>query len=263
MVLQKIIASTKKRLKERKISHPLAEGSCRRLHEGRSFLHALAGKRHAFIAEYKNASPSEGQMGIHLSLEKTVALYNVHADAISVLTEEEHFQGTLEDLARASSLATIPVLRKDFIVDPYQILEALHYGADAVLLIADILDRESLQSLFQYALDRGLDVLLEAHSVPAFERALTLNPSILGINNRNLDDLTIDRGRTRELSGAVPPGTLVVSESGFLTPEHIEEIKPWARAFLIGTAIMKSGNPEETVKLISSVIHNERGGGEP
>jgi indole-3-glycerol phosphate synthase len=259
-VLEKILTSTRERVEGRKASLPLDESLCRRLYPGRGLLEALARKRHGLIAEFKRASPSEGEMSSPLSLDDAVRLYNCHADAISILTEEEHFHGSLEHLSRAGALSAIPVLRKDFIIDRYQILESLSHGADAVLLIADILDGEKLRNLYHCAMEHGLDVLVEAHSPGAFEKALGLNPPLLGINNRNLDDFTIDRGRTRELSRQVSPSTILVSESGFMKIEHIEEVKPWARAFLIGTLFMKSTNPEATLIQISSAIHNERGG---
>jgi len=259
-VLEEILNSTKEKVAMRKRTIPLHEDTCRRLYPGRDLVKALARRRHGLIAEYKSASPSEGKMSPALSLEETVRLYNRHADAISVLTEEDHFHGSLESLSKAASLSAIPVLRKDFIIDRYQVLESLIHGADAVLLIADILDGEELQAFYQLATEKGLDVLVEAHSTRAFEKALVLAPSLMGINNRNLGDLSIDRGRTAELSPRVPPTTILVSESGFHTVEHIEEVKPWVQAFLIGTAFMKSGNLEATLLEIGSAIHNERGG---
>lgn len=195
-----------------------------------------------------------------LSLDDAVRLYNCHADAISILTEEEHFHGSLEDLSRAGTLSALPVLRKDFIIDRYQISESLYHGADAVLLIADILDEEKLRTLYRLAEGKGLHVLMEAHSRDALEKALSLNPPVIGINNRNLEDFTIDRGRTRELARYVSSSAILVSESGFLKTEHIEEVKPWAQAFLIGTAFMKAKNPEAALIEISSALHHERGG---
>jgi indole-3-glycerol phosphate synthase len=163
-----------------------------------------------------------------------------------VLTQREHFGGSIEDLSVARVAVDLPILRKDFIDDEYQLYQAKAYGADAVLLIAGGLDDRQLRNLQNEASDIGLDCLVEAHDEQELHRALETAPKLLGINNRDLTTLKVDRGTTQRLAGLVPrgAGTFVVAESGYEKPEHLIGLEQLGiEAVLIGTALMHSDDP--------------------
>lgn len=243
MILQEILEKKRVRLEERKSRIPIRLLEEKSGPPERDFLEALRSQTHALIAEFKRSSPSSGKMS-SLDLRETVGLYSEYAQAISILTEEDHFGGSLEDLSIAAQESPIPVLRKDFIIDPYEIYESRYHGADALLLIAEALTESELAHLYALTRKLSMHALIEVHHSESLDKVLPLAPPIIGINNRNLEDLTIDRSRTAALSRRIPAGTLIVSESGFLQASHIEEVKPYVGAFLIGTAFMNAGDPE-------------------
>jgi indole-3-glycerol phosphate synthase len=171
------------------------------------------------------------------------------AAAISVLTEERSFGGSLDDLARVAPGVPVPVLRKDFLVDPYQLLEARAYGASAALLIVALLSDAELAALLREAAGLGLAALVEVHDRPELERALAAGAGIVGINNRNLKTLQVDTETTFALRPLVPPGTIVVSESGQRTRADLERLAAaGVDAALIGEAIMRAGDVEGKVR---------------
>jgi indole-3-glycerol phosphate synthase len=165
-----------------------------------------------------------------------------------VLTDEPHFYGSLADLEAARAASALPILRKDFIVDPYQLWEATLAGADAVLLIVAALAEEDLRLLWDEAAALDLDCLVEVHDEQDLERALELDPDVIGINNRNLVDLVVDPSTTAELITDVPAGKTVVAESGYSEPAQMEELdRIGVDAVLIGETLMRSENPEATL----------------
>jgi len=253
-VLEKIIDRTREKVAERKAGTPLSSFKIPMFAPKREFLNTLRKHPHSLIAEFKRSSPSEGPMGSPMSIVEAVALYNRHARAISVLTEGEFFGGNSDDLRYAAEHSCIPVLRKDFIIDPYQVYESRYYGADAILLIADILTHDELMELSIIAQELFMDVLVEAHSEESLRKALSIGPQILGINNRDLFTLAVDRETTRRLAPLVPKDVVLVSESGYREPSQVEEMKPFARAFLIGTAIMKAANPQERIREFTALL---------
>jgi indole-3-glycerol phosphate synthase len=195
------------------------------------------------IAEFKRRSPSAGPIDESADPAATARSYMRNgAAAISVLTDEKYFGGSVKDLERVREAVTIPLLRKDFIIDEYQLHEAKAYGADSVLLIADVLSKQTLRHLFDRAIDLGLECLVEIHDVPHIRRLDLNRMKLIGINNRNLRTFTVDLDHTKELMQYLPPGIIVISESGIRGPEDIEEIKSYgAHGALIGEYFMKNG----------------------
>ena len=201
------------------------------------------------IAECKRRSPSKGVLRTDYHPEQIAAGYEAHgAAAISVLTEPTFFDGSLDHLRRVRTAVDVPLLRKDFIVTPYQLLEAVAAGADAVLLIVAALDDDALQRLLTEATALGLAVLVEVHSQAELSRAVALGARIIGVNNRNLRTLTVDLNASRELIGQVPDPVLGVAESGLRTSDDLVGLgRAGYRAFLIGETLMSTPDPGETL----------------
>lgn len=219
--------------------------------EDRPFNEALVRPGLSLIAEFKRRSPSAGQIAMEsVDVAAQVAAYERGgAAALSVLTDEPNFGGSLADLRAARAACGMPILRKDFIIDPYQLYEAAVNGADAVLLIVAALDDEDLRSLYQEARAIDLDCLVEVHDAEELERALEAGAEVLGINNRNLDDMSIDVATTYELMPNVPAGKTVVAESGISGREELEELeRVGVDAVLIGSALMAVADPEAKVR---------------
>jgi len=222
-----------------------ARGLARRS-ERRPFAAALRCARGpAVVAEIKRASPSVGLIARNFDAAAIASRYQAaRADAISVLTEADHFLGELAYLDIARRHCTCPVLRKDFLSTPYHIAQAAAHGADAVLLIVAGLDDGTLRTLTLEASRFDLDTLVEVHDEEELERALALGASVVGINNRDLRTFETDLGITEHLLPSVPPGTLVVSESGVHQPGDIANLHAkGARGFLIGEALMRAEDP--------------------
>lgn len=197
------------------------------------------------IAEIKRASPTKGVLRADLDLHWFAETYErAGAAAISVLTEKHFFQGDLNDMRQARGLVDIPVLRKDFIIDEYQILEARANDADAVLLIAAVLNQWQLNHLQAVAASVGLATLVEVHTPAEAERALAAEAAVIGVNNRNLEDFTVDLATTERLMGYLPAGMVVVSESGIRGPDDIRRVRDWGvHAVLVGEAIVTADDP--------------------
>ncbi|SRR5579884_143509 len=224
----------------------------------RSFHAALARPGLSVIAEHKRRSPSAGPIREDLVLEDVVAAYERGgAAALSILTEGPSFGGSLEDLRAARRAAGLPLLRKDFVVDPYQVHESFAAGADAILLIVAALSPQTLASLHAEATDLGLSVLVEVHDERELESALEIEAPIIGINNRDLKTLQVDTRRTFELLPrlGIPadPRALVVSESGFSAPEQLRDLaQAGVDAVLIGEALMRSPDIETACRSLTA-----------
>ncbi len=216
----------------------------------RPFSEALVRPGLSLIAEFKRRSPSAGEIAGDASVAEICSAYERGgAAALSVLTDETHFGGALDDLRAARAASGLPILRKDFIVDVYQLYEAAVNGADAVLLIVAALATTTCGRCSRRRALLDLDCLVEVHDEPDLERALELDADVIGINNRNLDDLSVDLETTAELIVDVPAGKTVVSESGYDRREQLEELERiGCDAVLIGEALMRSGDPETAVR---------------
>ncbi|MBS1795736.1 MAG: indole-3-glycerol phosphate synthase TrpC [Acidobacteria bacterium] len=198
------------------------------------------------IAEIKRASPSKGVINDRIDVAETARAYELGgACAISVLTEEDRFQGSLADLETARAAVSLPILRKDFVIDAFQIYEAAAAGADVVLLIAAILDDRQMNEFHRLAEDElGMDALVEVHTLEELERVNQIGPPIVGVNNRDLHSFRVSLDVSRELVRHAPAGTLLIAESGLSTRTEIEDLQTRGfRGFLIGETLMRSGDP--------------------
>lgn len=207
------------------------------------------------IAEIKRASPSKGVINGDLQPAYTAWAYEqAGATAISVLTDREFFHGSGEDLVQARIASTLPILRKDFIIDPYQVLQAKLWGADAILLIVAALEHQELKRLFDYATNLGLECLVEVHNEAEVEVALEIGAEIIGINNRNLADFSVDLGVTERLRPLIPRDRVVVSESGIRTEEDMHRMMACGvQGLLIGEALCASSYPSAMLQKLLSL----------
>lgn len=221
----------------------------------RSMSRALSASDTGVIAEFKRRSPSKGWINEHASLEAVAGGYAQNgASALSVLTDEKFFGGNLDFLRTVSSLVDVPVLRKDFIIDEYQLFQAFEAGADAVLLIASCLSCESCRALASKAHDLGLEVLLEIHSADELDH-MDCGPDMVGVNNRNLGTFHTDVNNSFALAELLPKDTVLVSESGISEPQTICRLRDAGyRGFLIGETFMKTANPAECLRLFVDEI---------
>ncbi|WED20702.1 bifunctional indole-3-glycerol-phosphate synthase TrpC/phosphoribosylanthranilate isomerase TrpF [Vibrio sp. JC009] len=249
-VLAKIVADKRIWVEERKKQQPLDSFKGSLTNSDRSFYDALSTGKTAFILECKKASPSKGLIRDDFDLEYIASVYNNHASAISVLTDEKYFQGSFEFLPKVRSIAKQPVLCKDFMVDTYQVYLARHYSADAILLMLSVLSDDEYQELADVAHSLGLGILTEVSNEEELERAIRLKAKVVGINNRNLRDLSIDLNRTRELAPKLPEGTTVISESGIYTNQQVRDLSQYANGFLIGSSLMAEDNLELAVRSV-------------
>lgn len=237
-VLAKIVADKAIWVEQRKQQQPLTSFQNDIQPSTRDFYHALAGAKTAFILECKKASPSKGLIREDFDPVAIAGVYKHYASAISVLTDEKYFQGNFDFLPQVSSAVTQPVLCKDFIIDPYQIYLARFYQADACLLMLSVLNDEQYRSLAAVAHSLNMGVLTEVSNEEELARAIHLEARVVGINNRDLRDLSIDLNRTRTLAPQLGSGVTVISESGIHTYAHIRELSHYANGFLIGSALM-------------------------
>lgn len=257
-VLKKIIATKGEEVAFRSQTLPLAELKARALDNDpaalRGFYRAMKAKVEAglpaVIAEIKKASPSKGVLREHFVPQQIAEQYEAAGAAcLSVLTDREYFQGHEDYLVAARGACSLPVIRKDFLVDPYQIYEARTLNADCVLLIVAALSAMQLQDLEGLAHELGMDVLVEVHDEAELHTALRLNTPLLGINNRNLHtfDLTLDT--TFGLLSQVPENKLLVTESGILTPDDVAAMRARdVHAFLVGEAFMRADHPGDELQ---------------
>ncbi len=257
MILEKIAATTGERVEAQKRELPLAELKARVADKNRDtgfpFEKALAKQGMSFICEVKKASPSKGVIAEHFPYVQIAREYELAgADAISVLTEPIHFQGSNACLTEIRKEVTLPLLRKDFTVDAYMIYEAKEIGADAVLLICSILSEQQLQEYAGLAKELGLSALVETHDEREIEMALKAGAGIIGVNNRNLKDFTVDIQNSIRLRELVPPKVLFVSESGMKNREDIRRLEEnGTNAVLIGETFMRSQDKRAMLRKLS------------
>ncbi|NOX20723.1 MAG: indole-3-glycerol phosphate synthase TrpC [Nitrospirae bacterium] len=254
-ILREIFQRRKLRLEEARARVSLSEVRAKALDspEPRNFLGAIKRPESTpirYICEIKRASPSKGLIREDFSPVEIAQIYQDYGAAcISVLTEEDYFQGSLDYLRQVRQTVQVPLLRKDFIFDEYQIYEARAEGADAVLLIAAMLSRAQAEELFHLSSELGLGVLFEVHHWKELDTALLLDFPIIGINNRNLKTLEIDLNKTIELLKDIPSDRVVVSESGINTRADVEFIASHrVDAILIGTALMRADDIGRKIK---------------
>ncbi|MDD2969452.1 MAG: indole-3-glycerol phosphate synthase TrpC [Lachnospiraceae bacterium] len=249
MILDDIVEAKKKRLllqKEEISEKKMVELAANFDRESISFYRAMAGEHLSIIGEFKNASPSHGQMNQKISLSERITEYNASVDAISCLTEEDYFHGGVSYFKEIREMTMLPMIRKDFIIDPYQIFEAKLIGADCVLLIAAILNDRDLKRFYELSYLLGMDVLVEVHDEDEMKRAIGLDAAMIGINNRNLKDFTIDLHTTKRLAAMVPEETLLIAESGINCDDDIVFLKQCGvKAVLVGTALMEAESPKQ------------------
>jgi len=252
-ILERILAA--KRAEVAALKRAGRAGELRRLAEaapaGRDFLAALRRcPGPAVIAEIKKASPSSGRLGDGLEAAELARCYRAGgAAALSVLTDGPYFNGSLDDLVQARRAVDLPVLRKDFIIDPVQLHQARAAGADAVLLIAAALEPELLAGLYAEARGLGLCPLIEVHARVELEPVLRLEPEVVGLNNRNLADLSVSLETSLRLRPFLPAGVLAVSESGIREPQDVARLRAGGLdAFLIGTALVRSADPTAALR---------------
>lgn len=222
----------------------------------RDFVAALrAAKDIGLIAEVKKGSPSAGTIRADFDPQEIASIYqSAGASCLSVLTDEKFFQGHLDYLKKICELASVPLLRKDFIVDRYQVLEARVAGADAILLIAECLDDCTLRDLYFYASELGMESLIEIYDPENLDRVLKLEPSLVGVNNRDLRTFVVDLNHTLEIVPRVPKSTLLVSESGIKTRGDVERLKTHGvGAILVGESLMRADDIGTAVK---ELVHN-------
>lgn len=249
-VLSRINDDKRRHVAECRRARPLAavEAAARAAEPPRGFAQRLAATaaagRHALIAEIKKASPSKGLIRPDFDPPALARAYrDGGASCLSVLTDTPYFQGRDDDLVAARAAVDLPVLRKDFMVDPYQVAEARALGADCILLILAALDDALAADLAQAACDWGMDVLIEVHDGEELDRALRMPFGLIGINNRNLKTLDVDIRTTEELAPRVPAERFLVAESGLFTPADLERMAAvGARAFLIGESLMRQAD---------------------
>jgi indole-3-glycerol phosphate synthase len=255
--LNRIVESTRREIDNRLREVPLAtlERQLAARSDDRPFSEALARPGISVIAAPTHRSPSAGAIREGATVEEVVRSYERGgAAALSILTERQHFSGSLEDLREARAASHLPILRKDFVVDPYQLYESAVAGADAVLLIVAALDLDELRRLDGVARELDLDVLVEVHDERELELALELDADVIGINNRNLSDFSVDIERTFELLSDVPAGKTVVSESGFSTREQLDELeRVGVDAVLIGESLMRAQDIEAACRELTGV----------
>ena len=258
-ILDKIVAVKRKDLARAKAEMPRAEVEARALGQtgARSLTRALQGGGVSLIAEVKKASPSRGLLAPDF---EPVALARTYAEngasAISVLTETPHFQGRLEFLSAIKDdlgISCPPLLQKDFIFDEYQVWEARAWGADAILLIASILEEEEMKSLIAEARGLGMDALVETHTEAEVEMSISAGASLIGINNRDLATFEVDLETTRRLRPLVPAEVPVVAESGIFTRDDVVMVAGWGvDAVLVGEGLVKSGDVGAKVRELAS-----------
>jgi indole-3-glycerol phosphate synthase len=257
-VLDRIVDAAREDVARRRQAVPLEqlEQQAAGSREDRPFSEALTRPGISLIAEHKRRSPSVGEIRSGSTVTEIVRAYeDGGAAAVSILTEQRHFGGSLDDLHEARAASALPILRKDFVVDPYQVYESAVAGADAILLIVAALDDDDLALLHREALGLDLDVLVEVHDEDELERALeVVDADVIGINNRDLGDFSVDIERTYDLLIDVPAGKTVVSESGFSTRDQLDDLeRVGVDAVLIGEGLMRAQDIEAACRALSGV----------
>ena len=247
-VLTEIIGKKRERVAAAKERCPIARVQVERRHRLRT---ALRRDGINIIAEFKRRSPSKGVIRADANVSQIARSYEAGgAVAMSVLTEEDYFAGSLEDLRAVKSAVDLPLLRKDFVFDEYQVYESAAAGADAILLIVAALDDEVLSKLRRLAEDElGMDALVEVHTSDEMKRAVSSGATLIGVNNRDLRTFEVSLETSLALAGDAPPEALLISESGLQTVEDLQRLSAAGyRGFLIGETLMRAGNAEESLR---------------
>lgn len=265
MILDKIVQAKREEVAARKVTAPLRDlkAQIRDLPSPRNFHQALdrrsRGGRIRLVAEVKRASPSQGVIREAFDLDQVINAYvGAGAAALSILTDEPFFRGSLHDLAHAKGSVSLPVLRKDFIIDPYQVYETRAWGADAILLIAGILDAQTLQDLLGLSQEVGLHPLTEVHTRAELQTALDAKVPIVGINNRDLKTFQVSLETTFALLPEIPPDRAVVSESGISRHTEVAQLEAaGVDAILVGEGLLRAPDVEEKVR---ELLGTGRGG---
>ena len=259
-ILEKILATKRREVEAARVEIPISEleKRAREAAPPRGFAAALqarvAAGEPAVIAEIKRKSPSQGVIRADFDPARIASSYAANGAAcLSVLTDREYFGGSREDLVAARAACALPVIRKDFIVDPYQVVESRAWGADCILLIVDAVPDELLAELEERAKALGMDVLVETHDAGQFERALRLSTSLIGVNNRDLRTFAVRLDTALELAGRIPAGKTLVAESGITTPEDVRRLRSGkVSAYFVGGALMAAPDPgKELLRLFS------------
>ncbi|MBC8953793.1 bifunctional indole-3-glycerol-phosphate synthase TrpC/phosphoribosylanthranilate isomerase TrpF [Xenorhabdus sp. PB62.4] len=241
-ILQKIVDDKAAYLMTRKAEQPLESFIDAIVPSHRRFYQALSHNQTVFILECKKASPSKGLIREDFDPVRIAKTYQPYAAAISVLTDEKYFQGNYDFLKMVSSAVHQPVLCKDFIIDAYQVYLARYYQADAILLMLSVLDDDTYRDLSALAHSLDMGVLTEVSNENEQQRAIELGAKVIGINNRDLRDLSIDLERTRKLAAGLPKDTIIISESGIHQHRQVRELSQFAHGFLIGSSLMAQQN---------------------
>lgn len=260
-ILQKIVLDKQHWIAKKKAQFPLSEFKQNIEKSDRSFYTALNKGTHqkpTYILECKKASPSKGLIRAEFNLDEIASVYKNYASVISVLTDEKYFQGDFRYIQQVRNQVSQPILCKDFMVDEYQVYLARYHQADAILLMLSVVDDETYRHLADLAHELGMGVLTETSNAQEFERALNLNAQIIGVNSRDLHDLSVDLNRVKNLvaqfKDRIPSDAKIISESGIYTHQQVKELKPVSHGFLIGSSLMGSQDLNNAVR---SVIFGE------
>ncbi len=264
-ILDKIVEHKRREVASRKSSHP-----ARVLEQSTLFTAPTASLRQyvqrpdktGIIAEFKRKSPSKGLINGQAAVDRTTVGYvQAGASALSVLTDTEFFGGSSEDLGIARKLNTCPILRKDFTIDEYQVVEAKSIGADAILLIAAILTPDQSRALAKFAHSMGLEVLLEVHDEDELRAHAEIGADLIGVNNRNLKTFEVSIDISKRLAPLMPPAAVKVSESGISDPNTIIELEQFGyEGFLMGENFMKHARPDESAMEFMNALRRLRAG---
>jgi len=249
-VLERIVEAKRAEVAAAKRERPDVEALARKASATRDFVGALRARRPAVIAEIKRASPSRGLLRANFDPAAIARSYEkAGAACMSVLTDREFFQGAAEHLSQARAAVALPALRKDFVIDPYQIFEARGLGADCILLIVACLEDAQMRELEKVARSLGMAVLVEAHDAAELERALALDTPLIGINNRNLRTFETRLETTLDLLPRIPEDRVVITESGILSSADVRRMRDrGVNAFLVGEAFMRADDPGTELK---------------
>lgn len=259
MILEDIVESTKERVEQNKKKYPISQlkekAFAMEINQTFPFQKALEKKDMSFILEVKRNSPSKGQIVSRFNFKEIAKEYEmIGADAISVVTEPEYFKGDDDFLREIKKIVKIPVLRKDFVVDEYMVYEAKLLGADAILLIAGIIDEFTLMRCLNLAHTLGMSAVVEAHSSMQIRKALRVGAKIIGVNNRDLRDFSVDMNNTLQLRDMVSDDIIFISESGIKTREDIKTLQQHrVDGVLIGETMLKSRNKRHTLEVLKGI----------
>lgn len=251
-ILENIITDKKREVLLKKSLIPITQLQTSVLFERKtmSLSTNLRNSTSGIIAEHKRRSPSKSEINYSFTVEEVTKGYeNAGACGISILTDGKYFGGSLDDLIIARASVNVPLIRKEFIIDEYQILEAKAYGADTILLIAAVLTRQEIQNLSIFAQSLGLEVLLEVHNQEELEKSIMPSLNMIGVNNRNLKTFEVSLDFSKQLAALIPNEFVKISESGISTVEAINELRPFGyQGFLIGENFMKTANAGKSAK---------------